>query len=99
MGRSRYPGRWQAVPALAEFLHDQLGLQAPADPPAQAAVRLETLGDLTDLITTPGLDPLPGEGNEAGHRLLHGVRDGLSSEEAASQMIRHVLRYALKMDI
>lgn len=25
--------------------------------------------------------------------------DGLSSEEAASQMIRHVLRYALKMDI
>ena len=52
----------QAVPALAEFLHDQLGLQAPADPPAQAAVRLETLGDLTDLITTPGLDPLPGGG-------------------------------------
>jgi hypothetical protein len=90
----------QAVPAVAGFLSGQLGLVVTADPPPVVAVRLETPKDLVQLIGTAGLDVLPGK--QHGRQAIGyfaASSGGTAAGDAAEQMVRHVLRYALQADI
>jgi hypothetical protein len=90
----------QAVPAAADFLSGQLGLEVLADPPPQAAIRLETPKDLAQLIGTSGLDPLPGKQHMSqAIGFFTASPEGTSPRDAAEQMIQHVLRVSLNMDI
>ena len=90
----------QAVPAVADFLSGQLGLEVLADPPPQVAIRLETPKDLAQLIGTSGLDPLPGKQHlRQAISYFTASPDGASAGDAAEQMIQHVLRVSLNMDI
>jgi hypothetical protein len=89
----------QAPPALAAFLSGQLGLRVSGDPPAQAALRLETPGDIAQLIDATDLDSLPG-----GQHMRQAIgyftasADGAPASQAATRMVRHVLQYGLKAD-
>jgi hypothetical protein len=90
----------QAVPAVADFLSVQLGLGVTAEPRPTVAVRLETPNDLAALIGTGKLESLPGKQH---FRLAIGYfaasPGGTSAADAAEQMVRHVMRYALQIDV
>jgi hypothetical protein len=90
----------QAVPSVAGFLSGQLGLEVLADPPPQVAVRLEAPVDLAQLIGTSGLDPLPGRQHmRQAIGYFTASPGGACAGDAAEQMIRHILRVSLNMDI
>lgn len=87
----------QAVPAVAEFLSGQLRLKVSAEPSPTVAVRLETPKDLAQLIGTTGLETLRGKQHRRqaiGYFVA--FQGGTSAGDAAEQMVRHVLRYALQ---
>lgn len=90
----------QAVPAIADFLSGQLGLEVTAEPPPAVAIRLETPKDLGQLIGTTGLETLPGKQHfRQAIGYFAAFPGGASAGDAAEQMIRHVLRYALQVDV
>jgi hypothetical protein len=90
----------RAVPYAAQLLSDQMGLEVSAELSPTVAVRLETPKDLSQLIGTAGLDALAGKQHlrqAIGYFIASS--GGCLPQEAAEQMVQHVLRYALQADI
>jgi len=90
----------QAVPAVADFLSGQLRLEVTAEPPPTVAIRLETPKDLAQLIGTARFETLPGKQHlRQAIGYFVASSGGTSAADAADQMVRHVLRYALQADV
>jgi hypothetical protein len=102
------PSSWQrcferAVQIPGEFaalLSGELELATSGELPAQAGIRLDAPGDLTELVDITGLATLPG-----GQRLsqfmvyLTASPDGASAVSVAGKMTRQMLEEALKVDL
>jgi len=84
--------------ALSELLSGDLGLAVSGDPPVQVVARLEAQKDLAEMIDIAGMTQLPGRPNgvQAVGYFIAGA-DGVPAVDAATQMMTHVLRYALSI--
>lgn len=83
---------------LARFLGG-LSLRTSGEPPAQLGVRLQSPGDIAEMIDITGLKQLPG-GQHSSEVIsfLIAEPNGSTAKDAAIAMMKHTLLYALKAE-